>query len=176
MRASALVPVLSSILLGCPATTVVPPEEGCEVEGPPIIDNLVINSAVDAEAGVWCVCFHLEWVDPADSTGGAPNMHGGLFSVNIEGHETYSEWVDLGEDQLAGYKAFETAVIPEGALEGEVLDFELRMRDRCLDRSNEKRGAYTLGSGKVVEEADATGFQPQQPGVGCDAWACVLPE
>lgn len=175
MRPMLLLP-FAFVIAACPAVTDVAPEEGCELPGPPAIDNLILNSALDADSGAWCVCVHLEWVDPADSAGGtAPNMHGGLFTMNAQGYELVSTWVDLPADQQQQPRGtFEVAVLPEESYEGAEIDFELRMRDRCFDRSNEKRGTYVLGSGKVVEEADQEGFAPQNPGVGCDAFACII--
>lgn len=175
MRRLLLLPLLAAALLaGCPPDTSLPVSEECASNTAPYIDNLEINSwpipaAEDEEPQGWALCLHIDWFDPGPDENGnvgsdAPNMFGGLLSVETSGYEAPNEWID---DEPAPFGV--TPGAPSGELEwygcaaealaDEKLDFTIRVRDRCGLSSNEKTGEYYLGGGAgeahLVENPEA---------------------
>ncbi len=165
-------------LLGsaCQADFVAEPlDAGCEVPGPPYIDNLVLNSKLEPESEGWCMCVKMQWIDPGESANTtAPNMFGGYMSAELRGYHVDSVWFDEDVvDPTATSGSFSARFGPlEGAAEDSIIEFEIRARDRCGQVSNEKHGAYVLGSGKVVEEYDGEGMGAGD-GSGCESYSCI---
>ena len=165
---------LSLSLPACaPVPTVLPVEAGCETNTPPAIQNLEVNSWLDEEAEQWVFCAAVDWFDPGlDAAGNlgadAPNIFGGIWSVELEGFDTKSSWIDEGPSPGgitigATSGELERAVCLEDAQFDQQVRFALRLRDSCGGVSNEKTGTYFLGGG---------GGEPHQvenPEVGGDA-------
>ena len=167
----AFLPLLVS---GCPVTNPQLGPEECVDNTPPVIGNLEVNSYSDSETGQWVVCFHVDWQDPGLNDAGdrgsdAPNMFGGLVSIEIEGYSSGSVWLDedtaapgATEGELNYYGCLEDAAADER------LDFALRVRDRCNAASNVKTGTYFLGCGAGEPH------QVENPEAGANG--CPLPD
>lgn len=76
--------------------------EGCDTNSAPAIANIELNSIVDETEdaeGSYMVSFHFDWRDPNPPDESQPqNMVGGYISVNMQGWEFNSRWID--EDLL----------------------------------------------------------------------------
>jgi len=165
--------VLSLLAVSCtPVPGGIGQSEECASNFPPEIGNLEVNSWQDSETGQWAFCVHVDWIDPGrDEAGnagsGPPNMFGGMWSMEIQGVATPSSWIDEGPSPVgittgANSGELERAYCGEYLLEDRIINFEVRLRDRCNAVSNEKSGSYIVGGG---------GGEPHQvenPGVGGD--------
>ena len=169
----ALLALSSLIAASCkPVATGLGLSEECTGNFPPEIGNLEVNSWQDSESGEWVFCLHVDWIDPGrDEAGtqgtGAPNMLGGMWSAEIEGLTTPSSWVDeapspKGITLGANAGELERAYCGEHLVDDRVIDFEVRLRDRCDAVSNEKSGSYVIGGGGAETQ------QVENPGVGGD--------
>ncbi len=153
-------------------------EEECRENTAPRVGNLEINSVYIPLAEQWAICFHLDWEDPGidevtESRGtDAPNMLGGIFSLELSGYSTVSHWLDEGPSPQGV-----TIDAPSGELEAlrcleegqpdQRVDYALRLRDRCGASSQTVRGTYYLGGGSG--EAHLV----QNPEAGTDG--CAIP-
>ncbi len=181
-RLTLLVLLVLAAPLGCPLENPNLVSEECVGNTPPLIGNLEVNSyplvdsAVDPPTVVgWGICFHVDWQDPGlDDAGNRgsdpPNMYGGLVSAELTGYNLEHFWLD------------EDRIVP-GATEGEIdawwcledsenledaiVDFAVRIRDRCDVASNVKTGTYIIGGGS------GEAHQVENPELG--ATGCVLP-
>jgi hypothetical protein len=176
MRASFLA-LLSVSLLVLSACTPVPgglgQTEECASNFPPEIGNLEVNSFQSTdETGEWAFCLHVDWIDPGrDDAGnagsGPPNIFGGMWSMEVSGVDVISEWIDEGASPSgvtlgANSGELEQAYCSPYLVEDRVIDFEVRLRDRCNATSNEKSGTYIIGGG------GAESHQVENPDVGGD--------
>lgn len=159
MRRLLLLPLAAAALLaGCPPDTSLPVSEECASNSAPYIDNLEINSRPPiTEEGeppaAYGLCLKFDWFDPGPDENGnvgsdAPNMFGGLFSVEVGGFDAESIWLD--EDTItqgAPSGTIEYTACLQEAVADELIHFNFRVRDRCGASSNEKSGDYYLGGG-----------------------------
>jgi hypothetical protein len=182
LLASALIP-LALLAASCgPGAAPVFGDEECVGNTPPLIGNLEVNSVFVEESEMWAVCFHVDWIDPGEDELGnrgsdAPNMYGGLFSIELGGVNATSEWIDEGPSPLgvtigATEGELEWSKCIEDSKEDQQLHFALRLRDRCGAASNEKTGTYYIGGGggepHQVENPDAgTNGCTLPPGTTC---------
>ncbi len=175
MRASliALSPMLCLLLAGCtPVPGGLGESEECVGNTAPEIGNLEVNSWQDEETQQWSFCVHVDWIDPGrDDAGvagtGAPNIFGGMWSMEILGVTTPSSWIDenpspFGVTLGANSGELERCYFGDFLVEDRDINFEVRVRDRCDAVSNEKSGNYYIGGG------GAEAHQVENPGVGGD--------
>lgn len=151
-------------------------DDECIGNTAPRIGNLEINSAYIVLAEQWALCFHVDWEDPGvDETGArgtdAPNMFGGLFSLELGGVLSPNRWIDEGPAPVGvtigapqGELEYRGCFVDEALLDQQV-HYALRLRDRCGLASNEKTGTYYLGGG-----ADDVHYieNPEVGASGCD--------
>lgn len=175
MRRLLLLPLVTAALLaGCPPDTSLPVSEECASNTAPYIDNLEIYSwsppvAEGEEAFGMAMCIHVDWFDPGPDESGnvgsdAPNMFGGLLSVEISGYDAGSDWLDdlpapVGVTPGAPSGELEYVRCLEESQPDELVHFAIRVRDRCGLSSNEKTASYYLGGGPgeahLVENPEA---------------------
>lgn len=162
---------LSPLVACTPVASSIGVSEECVGNVAPEIGNLEVNSWQDSETGEWAFCLHVDWIDPGrDDAGnagtGAPNMFGGMWSMEVSGLMTPSTWLDEGPSPVgvtigANTGELERAYCGEFLLEDRIIDFEVRLRDRCDAVSNEKSGSYIIGGGGAethqVENPDGAG-------------------
>jgi len=129
-RAAALLSLSVLITSGC----AVPPTqidgydeyaEGCDTNSPPAIANIEVNSVPDDQEGFeggYLLSFHFDWRDPnPPDDSQAQNMVGGYMSINMQGWEFNSRWID--EDLLlngCAASSFELFCQPLGYTPGSV--------------------------------------------------------
>ena len=153
--------------LGCPVENPTFGSEECVGNTAPSIDNLEVNSyeitegegAEEMTVG-WAMCVHFDWIDPGFTEGGsrgsdAPNMYGGLFSLELEGYSLGHNWLDEESGVTPGQDSgeFEKWLCLQDSenMEDAVVDFTVRLRDRCDAASNTKSGTYIIGGGSGGE-------------------------
>ena len=126
---------------------------------------------------MWALCFHVDWIDPGVDDAGvrgtdAPNVYGGLFSIELTGIQATNQWIDEGPSPLGvtignAEGELEWSKCIEDSVEDQQVYFALRLRDRCGAASNEKTGTYIFGGGQ------GESHQVENPDAG--TLGCLLP-